>query len=425
MITRNQNVETLIYHNKKKLSVTSDDIPSLVPNDTMTALLNGDAEPYYKIEAIDYPAQGSGGIYEGDFFNSFVNGLKERPYPGSKRGHEFTSRPSSDFYTVGGSVVPKDENSGTAYLKMYIPKQGDTTSNDGFIRDAKAGIVNFSLVTYPEYNVTLDKDGNQTRHFTASKGFERNDAVEYGTGAMEQQVNSAVHKTDFETAKKLINDGHFKRTGNSDGDIIQNGVVMRPVLRAILSRADVENKSELSELVSMIDRKHNGGKTNMDEELETIKNCLVNGTANINVVAEKLGIANKLRNENDDKNAAVVKELNSMFGSPADLLATVKAVKEENAATAAVAVENAVIQAFGQPKIKNGKGEDVANKCYVRAMELCANKSGDELKKAIENAKSDVFIKDELSMRADNNSDFNIIVDSKKDNAKTSAVKFY
>lgn len=153
----------------------------------------------------------------------------------------------------------------------------------------------------------------------------------------------------------------------------------------------------------------------MDEEIETIKNCLVNGTANINAVAEKLGIANKLRNENDEKNAAVVKELNSMFGSPADLLAAVKAVKEENAAIAVVAVENAVIQAFGQPKIKNGKGEDVANKCYVRAMELCANKSGDELKKAIENAKSDVFIKDELSMRADNNSDFNIIVDNKNE----------
>jgi len=409
-----QNVETLIYHNKKRLSVTEKEIPTLVPNDVMSSLLNGDDDPYYKIEAIDYPANGTGGIYEKSFFDSFVNGLKERPYPGSKRGHEFTSRPASDFYTVGGSVVPKNDTSGTVYLKMYIPKQGDFTSNDGFIRDAKAGIVNFSLVTYPEYTVTPSKDGNDIRHFTASKGYERNDAVEYGAGAMEQQVNSKKTETfNFEEAKILINDGHYKRTGKSDGDIIQNGVVMRPVLRAMLSHADVENKSELSELVSMIDRNHNGGRKNMDEELETIKNGLDNGAININAVADKLGIASKLRNADDEKNAAAVKELNSMFGNPSDLLAAVKAMKTANESTEKVAVENAVIQAFGQPKVKNGKNEDVDNKCYIRAMELCANKKGDELTKAIENAKNDVFIKDELSMRADNNSSFNTIVDNK------------
>ena len=112
----------LVYRNKKTPALSANDIPTLIPDSAMNALLNGDDNPYYKVKAIDYPATGTGGVYEGDFFKSFINKLKDTPFPGSKRGHENTSRPSSDFYTVGGKVVPKDENSGTAYLKMYIPK---------------------------------------------------------------------------------------------------------------------------------------------------------------------------------------------------------------------------------------------------------------------------------------------------------------
>ena len=398
-----------VYRNKKTPALSANDIPTLIPSAALEAVTNGDDSPYYKVEAIDYPADGTGGIYEGSFFNSFINKLKEAPFPGSKRGHENASRPSTDFYTVGGKVVPKDENSGTAYLKMYIPKDGDTTSNSGFIRDAKAGIVNFSLVTWPEYNTVDDGNGNMKRHFTASKGYERNDAVELGAGAMEQTVNSKS-VFDFEFAKKLINDGHYKCKGDSDGDIIQNNNVMRPVLRAMLSRADVENKSELSELVSLIDRKRNGGKKNMDEELETVKNGLDNGAININAVAEKLGIKNKLRTEADEKNAATVTELAKQFNcKPEELVAALVNVKNAQEAANKATVENAVIKAFGAATVKNGKNEDVKNLSYTRAMELCNGKTGAELEAAIKNAAEDDYVKAFRSQLADVNSEINVI----------------
>ena len=90
-----------------------------------------------------------------------------------------------------------DGKSGRAYLKMYVPKHGDEITNEGFIRDVRAKIVNYSLVSYPEYVVKVeDANGErrEVRHFIGSKGGERNDAVEYGMGAMKQTVNKEGHE---------------------------------------------------------------------------------------------------------------------------------------------------------------------------------------------------------------------------------------
>jgi len=130
-----------------------------------------------------------------------VNKLKDRPYPGSKRGHEWRSRPCTDFYTIGGKVTTNaDGKSGKVFLKMYVPKLGDTTSNEGFIRDVKAKMVNYSLVSYPDYVVKTEdanSEKHEVRHFIGSKGGERNDAVEHGMGAMKQTVNKrAAEKAD-------------------------------------------------------------------------------------------------------------------------------------------------------------------------------------------------------------------------------------
>lgn len=452
----------LVYRNKKTPALSANDIPTLIPEASMNALLNGDDNPYYKVEAIDYPATGTGGIYEGDFFKSFINKLKDNPFPGSKRGHENASRPSSDFYTVGGKVVPKDENSGTAYLKMYIPKDGDTTSNSGLIRDAKAGIVNFSLVTWPEYNTVDDGKGNMTRHFTASKGYERNDAVELGAGAMDQTVNSALNNAQsvqtltasVTNATSLINSGKVDKTsgwsfkkpdedkllGSSGDDWTtyakwhlaedtsktektkdrykypygKDGKVYRSALRAIASRAAAHGLSDLSDtasnLLKLMDKSKSGGRNNMDEELETIKNGLDNGAININAVADKLGIKNKLRTEADEKNSATVTELAKQFNcKPEELTATLVSIKNAQDAANKATVENAVIKAFGAATVKNGKGEDVKNLAYTRAMTLCNGKTGAELDTAIKNAADDDYIKAFRSQMADVNSEINVI----------------
>jgi len=344
-------------------------------------LTQGDPSPMFKSEAIDYPVIGTGGVYEKSFFQSFINVCKERPIPGSKRGHEFTSRPSNDFYMVGGQLIPNsDGKTGTAVFLMYIPPFGDTTDNTGFKRDADAGIVNFSLVTQPEYNVKKDEDGVERRHFTKTNGYERNDAVEYGAGAMSQVVNSKQNEIDFDELKKLVTNGKYSRK-NIDDEIIQNGKVSYPVLRSMIARADCENKSEIGNILSIIDKSSNGRKLMNDElkeAVERVQNAAANGSIVVSDVFKNLA----LRTDDDKKNEETVKTLNAK-NLGADPFAAIDTLIAQNKANADAIVKNEVAAVCGQAVLKNAQGEDMENPAYAYALEKCAGKTGDVLKNAL------------------------------------------
>jgi hypothetical protein len=162
-----------------------------LPDVMMSQLTKGDIDPLYKHESIEYPIETHAGVYTESFFESFIGKTNLRPIPGSKRGHEFASRPSSDFYMIGGKVESNGDGTGTAHFMMYIPPMGDPESNEAFRRDCKANMVNFSLVTLPEYYTEM-VEGNEITKFTRSVGYERNDAVEWGAGAMAQVVNQGT-----------------------------------------------------------------------------------------------------------------------------------------------------------------------------------------------------------------------------------------
>lgn len=372
-------------------------------------LTSGDPSPMFKSEAIDFPVIGTGGVYEKSFFKSFINVCKERPIPGSKRGHEYASRPSNDFYMVGGQLIESaDGKSGTAVFLMYIPPFGDTTDNTGFKRDAEAGIVNFSLVSAPEYNIKKDEDGVERRHFTKTNGYERNDAVEYGAGAMAQVVNSKQNDIDFDELKTLVTNGKFSRK-NIDDEIIQNGKVSYPVLRSMIARADCENKTEIGSILSMIDKASNGRKT-MDEELkeavERVQNAAKNGSIVISDVFKNAGIA--LRTEDDKKNEEMVKALNAK-NLGADPFAAIDTLIAQNKANADAIVKNEVATVFGAEKVKNAKGEEVENPAYTYAFEKCSGKSGDALKNEIEAVKNSAVMKGIRANQADPFSKLNTI----------------
>ena len=410
-----EGVSILTYNKASVPLPRAEEVDTLVPSKKMDELTNGDPDPFYKVEAIGFPAKGTGGVYDESFFKSYLNVTKDRPIPGSKRGHEFTSRPSSDFYTVGGRMDKNaDGKTGTVYLKIYIPKQGDTTDNAGFIRDARAGIVNFSLVTAPDYKVVTEPDENgnrvQVTHFVASKGYERNDAVEYGAGAMAQTVNSAQTAFDIDAARALIEEGKFDIETKIEGSPLQNGKVYRTALRRLQSsRAYDNDATELAELIRMIDRSKNGRKSmDKDEALKLLSNCLKNGSDNIQDVANALGFGDKLRNESDVKNAETVKALNAKLGDKP--LETIDAMLAENAKTADDRVKNAVIEAFGAAEIETVPGKKVENAMHVLALRLCEGKSGDELKNAIEEAKKDPVMKALAAQNADGNSGVNRLV---------------
>jgi hypothetical protein len=187
----------LNYYRKKdtKLDIDPGSIPTLIPKTTLAEWQQGDEDPYYKIQEIEYPIVANGINYLESFFKSFISKLKKRPIPGSKSGHSMWSyeRPSTDFIMVGAKLESNGDGTGKVFFKNYIPPEGAGGSNETFIKENKSDMVHYSLVSYTEDNIYADEDGNQKIDVVKSVKGERNDAVEYGLGAMEQKTNIAVY----------------------------------------------------------------------------------------------------------------------------------------------------------------------------------------------------------------------------------------
>lgn len=396
-----------------------EDVDTLVPSAIFNELVAGDEAPFYKVEAIEYPAKGSGGVYTKQFFNSYVGVTKKRPIPGSKRGHEWISRGHSDFYTVGGKLVDNSDGaSGVVYLKIYIPPKGDEGDNEGFIRDAKAGIVHFSLVSAPESVTKRDPEtGADIRYFTSSKGWERNDAVEYGTGAMRQVVNTQGIVLDIDAAYALIDIGQIDKTTNVEGEPIQNGKLYRSALRRLASRANEEDRTVIGELISAIDKSTKGGKPVEKNELfEALKNLVANAKTNLGEIAEAVGLKALLRNEADDANAATVKVLNEKLGEkPLEALDSILA---ENSVNAVAVIENAV-STITPKTVKNTEGQDVENPAFKYAFGQANGKKGKELSDTIEALKKDPVMLALQANLADGNSPVYRSAGSKEENQST------
>jgi len=272
-------------------------------------------------------------------------------------------------------------------------------------------MVHFSLVTRPEFNVKIEDDGAGNKvpiqHFTASLGYERNDAMEYGAGAMAQVVNSLSMPFEIDAAKALIESGHFDKETRIEGSPVQNGRVYRSALRVMLSRANEQERPALAELVSMIDKSKNGGKSvdSKEEAITLLGNLIANGREKIGDIAKALGFGDRLRNEQDEANAETIKTLNAKLGEKP--LEKLDAILTENAASAAFAVEKAVSDIAGPPKIKNAKGEDIENDAHTYAASACEGLTGEALKNGVAALKKDRVMKVLNAARADSNSTLN------------------
>ena len=283
--------KVLNYAVDEKIRVLGEnEVPTLIPSEKLLVLTNGDGNPYFKIQAIKYPIRGSGGIYEESFFQSFVDVTNSRPIPGAKRGHWRANRPESDFYMIGGKLEPNGDGTGTVYFKNYIPPLGDGSDNARFIQDAKAGIVNFSLVSAPSYTV----DENGIYHFTGTEGYERNDAVEFGTGAMKQQTNSEEETEILD----LLKNGNVDKTSpwieceNEDDAIYyrenqigKSGKIYRSALRSLAARGP---ETGATELLAIMDSK--GEKMNKEEMLLKLTNMRTNGELTNVELAKAFGL---------------------------------------------------------------------------------------------------------------------------------------
>lgn len=386
------------YKQSNRSKVKAEDIPNLAPEQAMNELLKDDPSPYFSVEAIKFPVMGNThiwgvqGSYEEGYFRAIESNLKNGVIPGSKSGHSYSDKPTNDLFLVGIRIDSNSDGSGTAYFKNYLPpKDYNGHDNYGLIRDAKLGLLEFSLVSEPVYD---DKELAKTGKYKiiGAKEYNRNDAVE--RGAMKQTVNSK-ESNDFGLLRDLVSNGQVTHE-NIDGNVIQNGKVSRPALRQIVSRADCENKAEYSELISMIDKIKNGGKTvELKEAIDMVGVAVKNGQAVFADIAKNAGCDKLIRNAEDDKNAETVKALNALNlgDKPID---AIKAILAENKANAEAIVKNRIIAEYGMPE-KDGK----KNTAYEYAYAKCAGKNGADLDAAMNALKDDGVMKAIRGSQAD------------------------
>jgi hypothetical protein len=167
------------------LSVLPDTIPTTIPA-AMQAKWIKEEKPDFAIQEIDVPVRANGFVYDIAFFNSFFNGLQNRPYPGSA-GHHHDGRGETCLLLVGGKVIDNGDGTGKAFLKNYfLPTETGKKLKDEF--DSK--MIHFSLVSRTRDQLEKSDQGDYTWHVVASEGAERNDAIDNGAGAMSQKTNT-------------------------------------------------------------------------------------------------------------------------------------------------------------------------------------------------------------------------------------------
>lgn len=183
--------DNIKYNRAELAGVDPDTIPTLIPADILKKWQAGDDAPKYKIQAIEYPIKANGYIYDESFFETYIDALNSRPMPGSRSGHEMGhgKRGPTDLILIGGKVEKHGDGKGIAYLKNYIPPIGESGDNSIFITELDSDMIHFSIVAYTEDTLVTLQDGSAEWHVSKYKYGGRNDAVEYGTGAMKQKTN--------------------------------------------------------------------------------------------------------------------------------------------------------------------------------------------------------------------------------------------
>jgi hypothetical protein len=176
--------------NDKPLLIDPSTIPNNVPEKILKQWMDGDDNPYFKIQQIDYPLVANSYNYTEKFFKSFAKKLERAPIPGSKDGHETSwgKRGNTDIILVGAKFDSNGDGTGSVFLKNYFPPEG----NEVLIREGKSDMLEFSLVSYTKDEREELPDGSVTYNVVESLFGERNDVVGYGEGAMTQKTNNKI-----------------------------------------------------------------------------------------------------------------------------------------------------------------------------------------------------------------------------------------
>lgn len=232
-ICRQLSLEPRVYdfNVKINLTISPESLPILIPQKSLQVIQENDNSPYYVTEEIEDITEPANGVeFTPEFWKTYFAAMKERPIPGRKKGHlnpYSWETPENDFYTIGGKL-----EGNKVFLRIYIPPEGFETSNKGLIRDAKAGLVNFSIVSWTEDIIETDENGEikSIKAIRSVKG-ERNDRVEVGLGAMPQKVNKNTGDNPDNKSKKteeyIMDDSVYTDIVKNLQNQVDNGTVSK------------------------------------------------------------------------------------------------------------------------------------------------------------------------------------------------------
>lgn len=230
----------------------------------------------------------------------------------------------------------------------------------------------------------------------------------------EQQRDKQKNKTWIDDAKALIESGKFNAVDDST-EVIRNGVVYRSALRRIASRAP-ENKSEVADLISMIDKRTSKEKKRMDknELLEAIRR---EPGLTLAEIAKELNQSGRIMTDEHETALKIVKDLKAM--NVDDPVAEIKAnrARIEELAKSERAV--AITEAFGPSKMEGGKELNLVREYAEERVPKTA--TGEELAKAINEVRESGIAKRLAGEMADPFSPVNRI--DSKETKKTDGAK--
>jgi hypothetical protein len=397
----------------------------------------------------------NGWMYTEEFWKSYIGKMNTAPIPGSARGHEtrYGARGSTDLLLVGGRLESKSDGAGTVYLKNYVPPKGESGDNTVFIAMCKAGMVDFSIVSYTRDLIETLPDGNAVRKCVESLYGERNDAVDLGAGAMEMKTNAegqTMNKKCVAFAKSLIASGKLDKSSawamsSSDEDALlgtnkddwatyakwhmvedmsatedtkqrwkypigKSGKVYRSALRAIASRAAAQGLEDVSDtasdLIKEVDKKK-GNRMEKAELLSTVGTMKQNAEITLLEVADAMGLKGQIKTDEDATAIGKLNAIKAIVGD-GDPEALVKSLIDQAKLNAEAARAQVLSTAFGAKSNKVGDVETV-NPAYQYAERMTAGLAGEKLNAAIKAFDEDVVMKGIKAGMADQDSTYNVI----------------
>ncbi len=360
---------------RSNVSVNPDEIPNMIPEKYLNEWQKDDPNPYYKTQVIEYPILSNRLNYQESFFESFISKLKERAIPGSKDGHSiyWSSRPDTDFIMIGAKIDSNGDGTGKVFFKNYIPPKGEKGSNENFIIENKTDMVHYSLVTYPREERYEDDEGNTIINIIESIKGERNDAVEYGLGAMKQITN----QKDLEGLSNLESD----------------------------SANIIDNQKEGEEILTK------------DELLKKINTLKANAELTLPEVAEAMGLKNQVVTEEHSEALKIVNSIKELgLKNP---IADIKVMQSKIEADAEAVLNARLDKEYGT----NPDSEKNDNFLRKYAGQEIANMEGDDLDVKINALKKDPIALKFAKEKTDYNTDDNTIVGFVETNKKKEPVK--